>query len=82
MVMYGTPLHPDDREHSPVFRDISFKNVSVDRAKSAYFLQGLPESPITNLSFENVEVTAIRSGKVADVSGEPYANITVHILKE
>lgn len=81
-MMYGTPLHPDDREHSPVFRDISFTNISVDRAKSAYFLQGLPESPITNLSFENVEASAIRIGKASDVSGEPYANITVHILKE
>lgn len=78
---YGTPLHKDDLTHSPVFRNISIKNVSVEWSKSPFFLQGLPESPIRNLSFENVKVSSIRNGKAIDVAGESYKNIQVKILE-
>jgi polygalacturonase len=79
---YGTPLRKDDTSRSPVFRDISFKNITVEWAKSPYFLQGLPESPIRNLTFENVKVSSIRNGKAIDVEGESYKNVTVRIFGE
>lgn len=79
-MLYGTPIRKDDTSRSPIFRNISFKNVSVERAKAPYFLQGLPESPIRNLSFENVEVFSIRNGKATDVEGESYKDIRVKIL--
>lgn len=79
---YGTPLRKDDTSRSPLFRDISFKNITVEWAKSPYFLQGLPESPIRNLLFENVSVSSIRNGKAVEVEGESYKNVTVKIFGE
>lgn len=74
-MVYGTPFRADGPV--PRFRNISFKNVLVKQTKSPYFLNGLPESPIANLSFENVRVSAIRDGKVANVVGESYRDIVV-----
>lgn len=79
-MQYGTPLRKDDTSRSPIFRDISFKNVSVEWAKAPYILEGLPESPIRNLSFENVEISSVRNGKATNVEGEAYKNIQVKIL--
>ncbi len=77
---YGTPLHKDDLDHSPVFRDISMKNISVEWSKSPFTLTGLPESPIRDLAFQNVHIASVRDGRATDVVGESYRDIVVEKL--
>ena len=43
---------------TPHFHDITIKNIKVHGAKQAGIIVGLPESPIQNLSFENVWIEA------------------------
>ncbi len=43
---------------TPVFRNIHIKNVTCRNAAQAMFLKGLPESPIQNLTLENVSISA------------------------
>lgn len=81
-MMYGTPLRKDDTTMSPVFRNMSIKNMDVLSSKTPFFLQGLPESPIRGLSFENVRIASIRKGKFSYVEGDPYTAISVRLSGE
>ena len=45
-------------ETTPEFRDISIRNVTVSGAGRAVFLNGLPEMPLRNISFEDCRFTA------------------------
>jgi hypothetical protein len=57
-------------EHTPRFHDIRIENLTATNAKNAVQVEGLPESPITNLVLKNVNITSDR-GMVA-----LYADIT------
>jgi polygalacturonase len=61
--------HPME-EHTPRFHDIRIENLTATSAKNAVQVEGLPESPVKNLVFKNVTITADR-GMVA-----LYADIT------
>ena len=51
-------------EGTPVFRNIHISNVSVtDAAASAGFVYGLPEQPVSNVTFSNVSITMDPDGK-------------------
>ena len=55
--------YPAD-EGTPVFRNIHISNVSVtDAAASAGFVYGLPEQPVSNVTFSNVSITMDPDGK-------------------
>jgi polygalacturonase len=43
---------------SPVYRNIVIRNVTAHSARTAGLIVGLPESPIENVTLENVRVTA------------------------
>ncbi len=47
----GTPL-------TPHFHDIRIENLKATGAKTAGFIVGLPESPITSITLTNVDITA------------------------
>jgi polygalacturonase len=51
-------------EHTPRFRDISITNLSANGANVAMQIAGLPESPIKNLSLENITISAAKGAKV------------------
>jgi len=61
---------PPNPKATPVFRNIHIRNVTCRDADEAMLLKGLPESPIHDLTFENVtiharkDVTEIRSRDV------------------
>lgn len=41
---------------TPLFRDITVRNVTVTTADAAIMCDGLPEAPVTNLNVENVTI--------------------------
>lgn len=56
-----------DTEHpvgmgTPIFRNFHCRDLLLDGAKAAVVIEGLPESPIQQLSLENVFVTAAEQG--------------------
>ena len=48
------PIQPVT-ELTPVFRNLHFKNITVDNCQMLISAKGLPESPIENLTFENIQ---------------------------
>lgn len=54
------PLEPVS-ERTPKFRNIHFKNITSDRPSPtgrAIYLNGLPEMPMENLTFENIDIAS------------------------
>ncbi len=65
------PTNPgDDRatgvDRIPVYRNILFRNISVFGADEALKLWGLPESPMENIQFENVNISAKKGGMISN----------------
>ena len=53
-----------------MIRNITFKNVeSVTKAGRAVFLMGLPEQPLENIFFENVEASGLNGLLVGNTKG-------------
>ena len=46
---------PSVNELTPVFRNMFFKNIIVENCKTLINAVGLPESPIENINFENIQ---------------------------
>ena len=61
---YHSGLAPTNATATPVFRDLVFENVLCERGGASYFLDGLPEQSILNLSLVNVTMGA-KVGKEA-----------------
>lgn len=62
-------------EHTPVFRNIYFDNVKATTAKSAGLIIGLPESSISNVVLENVQIAAATTGfSVKNAKGIQFKN--------
>jgi polygalacturonase len=70
-----TTVHPMD-EHTPRFHDIRIENLTATNAKNAVQVEGLPESPITNLVLKNVNITSDR-GMVALYADITQDNVTI-----
>jgi len=63
-------------EHTPVFRNIYFNNVRATCQKSAGIIIGLPESVISNVFLENVQITAPTTGLfVKNARGIQFKNV-------
>lgn len=86
---------PDDDQmqpmtpRTPVFRDIRVRNVTATCQHGAGMIVGLPEKYITDVTFENVNISAVTGLKIERASGIKFKNchVTVNegppfILKE
>jgi polygalacturonase len=60
---------------TPHFHDISITNLSATEAKTAGFIVGLPESPITSIALTNVHISAEKGMTVSNstVSAHDFA---------
>jgi len=69
---------PPVTETTPVFRNIHISNLTATCQKSAGIILGLPESPITNVLMENVQITAPGKGlTVKNAKGVQFKNVHV-----
>jgi hypothetical protein len=57
---------------TPHFHDISITNLSATGAKTAGFIVGLPESPITSIILSNVHISAEKGMTISN------ATVTAH----
>jgi polygalacturonase len=72
---YGADRNRVAGERPPVFRNIHVRDVNGDGAPVAIQLQGLAESPITNVSFCNVSIRAAQGVIASDVRGISFRNV-------
>ncbi|HUW60552.1 MAG TPA: glycoside hydrolase family 28 protein [Candidatus Bathyarchaeia archaeon] len=71
---------PTTEGKAPVFRDLHFSNINVNGAKFAAQLEGLPEAPLQNLDFKNINISA-NSGFHAKLANTLELN-NVHVTAQ
>ncbi len=59
-------------EETPAFRNMYFKNIHVDGAAQALKIMGIPEMPVSNIQFENMN---IRSDKGIQINYAEHINL-------
>jgi polygalacturonase len=65
-------------ETTPVFRNICVSNLTATCQKSAGIIIGLPESPISNVVLENINIRAATAGLlIRNAGGIRFKNVTV-----
>jgi polygalacturonase len=74
----NTPAVPVD-EKTPQFKNIIIKNVFIDGAKQAVFLQGLPEMNLQNIEISNLTGKADKGFSIIDANGIKLQNINLDI---
>ena len=62
---------------TPHFHDIVLENITVESAKKAMLIDGLPESPITAVRFKNVAITA-ETGAVIRHAAVRFEGVEIH----
>lgn len=60
---------PPVTEETPIFRNISMKNITCKGALQAIFLQGLPEMNLENITMENIDIEADNGLTCIDADG-------------
>ena len=65
---------------APTFRNISFKNIICSRANTAIKIIGLPENPITQTSFSDIDIKARNGIEATNITASEFNNI--HIVTE
>lgn len=68
-----------DKDSLPIFKDIHIKDFYCRRAKNAIILIGLPESPLRNISFENVHISATQGITKENVQNEKLEDLNIKI---
>ncbi|HUJ08657.1 MAG TPA: glycoside hydrolase family 28 protein [Verrucomicrobiae bacterium] len=64
-------------ETTPIYRNIYIRNVTATAEKSAGVIEGLPESPISNVVLENVHITSATGLKVENAKGIQLKNTQI-----
>ncbi len=63
---------------TPIFRNIHISNVTATCKKDAGIIIGLPESVITDVTFENVQITSATTGlKIKNAKGIQFKNVQI-----
>jgi polygalacturonase len=70
---------PSAGEKIPVYRDIRVSNLKATCQKSAGVILGLPESCISNVVFENVQISAAKSFEIHNAKGIQLKKVTVSV---
>ena len=73
---FRAPVAPD--KATPVFRNITVRNLTARHCDSAGSLIGLSESPLRNLTLENVDIEAGNAFTVRNATGLKFNNVKVN----
>jgi len=65
-------------ETTPEFRDIHFKGIVCSGAKQAIYINGLPELPVSGISFENSSFTADKGVEQHFSKDITFSNVIVN----
>ena len=65
-------------ETTPEMRDIHFSDITCSGAKQAIFINGLPELPVSGISFANSSFTADKPAEIHFATGITFDNVLVN----
>ena len=68
----------DVDETTPEMRDIHFSDITCAGAKQAIFINGLPELPVSGISFDNSSFTADKPTEIHFATGITFNNVLVN----
>jgi hypothetical protein len=74
---YGSDTKQAANEKPPVFRNMHIQNVTGEGAPTAILIQGLEDSPIENIHFENMAITSAKGIVCNNVKGLAFDNVNV-----
>ncbi|MFO7674332.1 MAG: glycoside hydrolase family 28 protein [Lutibacter sp.] len=66
-------------EETPQFKNISIKNVIINGAYQAVFLQGLPEMNLENVEISDMQIKAEKGFTIIDVNNVKISNVKMNI---
>ena len=72
------PARPVDKL-TPGYRNITARNIIVEKARMFVDITGIPESPATNLLIENADVSARTAFKASDALGVTIRNASITV---
>jgi polygalacturonase len=92
-VVYFTEYYPDIPDPdtdpaqpvtftTPAYTDIKISNLTASGASSAGVLIGVPESPISNVTFENVHITANSGLRVRNAHDIHFIQSSISVTKD
>jgi polygalacturonase len=64
-------------ERTPIFRDITIKDVTCYSGKRAMSIRGLSELPMNNITIENVKLTCDNGASIADARDFTLRNVQI-----
>jgi polygalacturonase len=73
---FCTPVPPE--QGTPVFRNITVRNLTARNCASAGSLVGLPASPLRDMTLENVDIQAEKGFTVRHALGVRFKNVKVN----
>jgi hypothetical protein len=63
---------------TPIYRNIHIKNLTATSQKAAGIIIGLPESLISDVTLENVQITSATTGlKIQNAKGIQFKNVQI-----
>ena len=75
------PDFKGDPTKIPSIRDVLIDNVTIENSANAGKIVGLPDSPITNITLRNVQITAETDFVIKDADNPVFENVTRNIKK-
>jgi polygalacturonase len=73
---FRTPVPPE--QGTPVFRNITIRNLKATNCKSAGRLIGLPQSPLRDLRLENISIEAEEGFTIQNAIGVRFDNVKLN----
>jgi polygalacturonase len=75
----GSNSTPAITSNTPVYRNIRISNLKATCPQAAGIINGLPESMISNVVFENVQISAAKSFEIRNAKDIQLKNVTVSV---
>ncbi len=74
-----TDVIPQVDETTPIFRDITIKNITCRNANKAMFINGIPEMNIRNLRIEDSTITATYGAELRESEKIIFKNVRLNV---
>lgn len=68
-------------EYNPVYKNIRLKNIEVSNAQEALIIWGIPESPVQNVEFENVRISAKYGARIYNANMIRFTHSSIRAEK-
>lgn len=68
-------------EYNPVYKNIRLKNIDISNAQQALIIWGIPESPIQNVEFENIRISAKYGAQIYNANMIKFTHSLMSIEK-